>query len=106
MVKTMFLSDVLTEMKKLTPEKKPVPFSLKVRTYNQQNRKGGNIRIYYDATLMQAPKIKSETRLSQNLDFKNPNHFKNRTRNISTVDGERKINILFIIEFNGYKVIY
>lgn len=102
----MFLSEVLTDMKKLTPEKNQVPFSLSVRTYNRQNKMGGNIKVYRDATLMQAPRIKSETRLSQNLDFKNPNHFKNRTRNLSTVEGERKINILFIIEFNGYKVIY
>lgn len=102
----MFLADVLAEMKKLTPEKNPVPFSLSVRTYNRQNKKGGNIKVYHDATLMQAPRIKSETRLSQQIDFKNPNHFTNRTRNLSTVDGERKINILFIIEFNGYKVVY
>ena len=106
MVKTMFLGEVLSEMKMMTPQKKPVPFSLSVRTFNRQNKMGGKIKKYFDATLMQAPKIKSETRLSQNIDFKNPNHFTNRTRNISTVEGERKINILFIIEFNGHKVIY
>lgn len=101
----MFLSEVLTEMKKMDG-KIPIPFSLVARTYNKQNKMGGKMKPYYDATLMRAPKMKGEIRLSQNIDFKNPNHFKNRTRNISTEDGERKINILFIIEFNGYKVVY
>lgn len=106
MVKTIHLSEVLTIMKKLTPDNKPIPFSIEVRTYNRQKKQGGNIKFWPVATLMQAPKIKGVQRLSQKIDFKNPNHFKNRTRNLSTPEGERKINILFIIKFNGYKVVY
>lgn len=106
MVKTMHLSEVLTIMKMLTPDNKPIPFSIKVRTYNRQKKIGGNVKFWPRATLMQAPKMKGVIRLSQKTEFKNPNHFKNRTRNLSTPEGERKINILFIIEFNGYKVVY
>ena len=64
------------------------------------------MKFWANAKLMQAPKVKGVIRLSQKKEFKNPNHFKNRTRNISTSEGERKINILFIIEFNGKKVVY
>lgn len=101
----MVLRDVLIEMKKMDG-KKPVPFSIVYRTYNQQNGFGGKIKRYPKATLMQAPQKKGLKRLADKTPFKNPNHFKNRTRNISTPEGERKFNILFIIEFNGYKVIY
>lgn len=39
--------------------------------------------------------------------FKNPNHWENRTKNIKTKEGIiKKINILFIDEFNGQKVVY
>ncbi|MCQ4039738.1 hypothetical protein [Riemerella anatipestifer] len=42
-----------------------------------------------------------------NIDFKKPNHFANRTRNIKLPDGQiKKINILFIQEYNGKKVVY
>jgi len=38
---------------------------------------------------------------------KNPNHFDNKTRNLSLPSGDkRKINIRYIIEFNNQKVIY
>lgn len=39
---------------------------------------------------------------------RNPNHFENKTRNIKVLpQGDIKtINIRFIIEFNGKKVIY
>jgi hypothetical protein len=106
MVKTMHLSEVLTQMEKLTPDNKPIPFSIAVRTCNRQKKIGGKVKSWPRVTLMKPPKIKGVIRLSQKIDFKNPNHFKNRTRNLSTPEGERKINILFIIEFNGHKVIY
>lgn len=101
----MYLRDVLIEMKNMNG-KNPVPFSIAFRTYNQQNGLGGKIKRYAKATLMQAPRKKSVKRLADKTPFKNPNHYKNRTRNINTPDGERKLNILFIIEFNGKKVIY
>lgn len=102
----MFLSEVLTEMKKLTPQKKPVPFSVEVRTYNRYNKSGGKLVKYNDAEYMNPPKNKGAVRLSDTTPFKNPQHFKNRTRNIK-VDGDiKKINILFITRFNGRTVVY
>jgi hypothetical protein len=105
MQKTMFLREVLTEMKKLDENKNPVPFSITVRTYNQQNKVGGRLVTWDNATLMQPPKTPGKIRLSQKIDFKNPNHFKNHTRNLKTNLGKKKINILFITMFNGYDVI-
>lgn len=102
---TMPLSEVLTEMKKLDSNKNPVPFSIVFRTYNRQNKYGGKLVSEQNATLLQAPKTPGKIRLSQNTAFKNPNHFANRTRNIKTSEGIKKVNIFFIIEFNGYQVI-
>lgn len=101
----MFLTEVITEIKKLDFNKNPVPFSLTFRTYNKQNKKGGKLVSVQNATLMQPPKDKGAVRLSQNIDFKNPNHFENRTRNIKVSDKIIKVNTLFIIEFNGHKVV-
>lgn len=105
MQKTMFLREVLTEMKKLDENKNPVPFTITVRTYNQQNKVGGRLVTWDNATLMQPPKTPGKIRLSQKIDFKNPNHFKNHTRNLKTNLEKKKINILFITMFNGYEVI-
>ena len=100
MEQKVFLKDVLAEMRKLDANKKPVPFSIAVRTYNKQNGFGGKLNIYYDATLMQQPKQKKEFE-------KNPNHQENKTRNIKLKDGTiKKIIILFIVAFNGKEVIY
>ena len=46
MEKTLFLSDVLTEMKKVDARKNPVPFSLKIRSFNLQNKTGGKLISY------------------------------------------------------------
>ena len=100
MVEKIFLKDALAEMRKLDTEKKPIPFSLAVRTYNKQNRFGGKLLIYHNATLMQQPKGKKDFE-------KNPNHWNNKTRNIKLADGTiKKIIILFIVAFNGKEVIY
>ena len=101
----IYLSEVLTEMAKLDQHKNPIPFSISVRTYNQQNKSGGKLVTYENAMLMQPPKVKGAVRLSQNIDFKNPNHFANRTRNLKTNQGIKKIHILFITKFNGREVV-
>ena len=73
----VFLKDVLAEMRKLDERKKPIPFTITVRTYNKQEFE------------------------------KNPNHWQNKTRNLKLSDGTiKKICILFIIAFNGKEVIY
>ncbi len=85
--------------------KNPIPFSIVIRTFNRQNKSGGRLVYYENATLMQPPKNTSATRLSQKIDFKNPNHWENRTRNVKTNEGIKKIHILFIIKFNGLDVV-
>lgn len=103
----MFLREVLEEMRKLDAKKNPVPFPIKVRSFSVQNKTGGSLNHYPNATLLQAPKKKGIKRLKMETPFKNPNHWENRTRNIKLENGEiKKINILFIIEFNGCKVVY
>lgn len=98
----MPLSAVLQQMKKLDFFKNPVPFSVSVRSFDKKNEKGGKLLTFENVTLLQqakTPKKKETT--------KNPNHWKNRTRNIKLPNGEiKKINILFIIRFNGCKVVY
>lgn len=101
----MLLSDVLKEMRKLDDHKNPIPFDITIRTYNSQNKSGGRLVTYDNAMLMQAPKNTGAIRLSQKTDFKNPNHFANRTRNLKTNRGIKKIHILFIIKFNGFDVV-
>ena len=101
----IFLKEVLKEMKKLDSNKNPIPFSISFRTYNQQNKSGGRLVSYDNATLMQAPPEPGAMRLSQNIDFKNPNHWENHTRNINTNFGIKKIHIFFITKFNGLDVL-
>lgn len=101
----IFLKEVLKEMKKLDSKKNPIPFSISFRTYNQQNKSGGRLVSYDNATLMQAPPELGAVRLTQNVDFKNPNHWENHTRNIKTNFGIKKINIFFITKFNGLEVV-
>jgi len=101
----IFLKEVLKEMKKLDSKKNPIPFSISFRTYNQQNKSGGRLVSYDNATLMQAPPEPGAMRLSQNIDFKNPNHWENHTRNINTNFGIKKIHIFFITKFNGLDVL-
>lgn len=105
MNETTTLSDVLKLMRQLDRNKQPIPFSISVRTFNRQNGSGGRLTHYRGATLMQAPKTPGVVRLSQQIAFKNPNHWENRTRNIKTSEGIKTIHILYIIEFNGKKVI-
>ena len=105
MQKSILLSQVLSEMRKSDERKNPIPFTISIRTFNKQNKSGGRFVTYENATLMQPPKTAGAVRLSQDIDFKNPNHWKNRTRNIKTNEGIKKIHILFIIKFNGLDVI-
>ena len=105
MQKSILLSQVLNEMRKLDERKNPIPFTISIRTFNTQNKSGGRFVTYENATLMQPPKTAGVVRLSQLIDFKNPNHWKNRTRNIKTNEGIKKIHILFILKFNGLDVI-
>lgn len=95
----MFLSEVLEKMKEDN-------FNLEMRTFNKYNKTGGKTVIYRNVELLRPPKKKGLVRLSDPTPFKNPNHFGNRTRNIKLEDGTIKtIHIIFIIRFNGIKII-
>lgn len=101
----IFLKQILKDMKRLDDKKNPIPFSISFRTYNQQNKMGGRLLSEENAVLMQAPKDPGAIRLSQKIDFKNPNHWKNHTRNIKTNSGIKTINIFFITKYNGLDVV-
>lgn len=102
----MFLRDALQVLKKLDEKNNPIPFSIKYRTFNAQNGFGGKVKFHSYAEGMNPPKKKGLQRLADRTPFKNPNHFKNHTRNIKTPEGIKKINILFILEINGHQVVY
>ena len=89
------------------------PFSVSVRTFNKNTKKGGKLIAYSNARLLADKNPNAvfvdtmENILLPTKSLKLPNHFENKTRNIETETGEvKKINIDFIIDFNGKKVIY
>ena len=93
------------------PEGNPVRFDIEVREFSKQNRTGGKYKVYSEACLLRAEKRKGPKGkglfLPENKERKNPGHFKNRSRNLELPSGDiKKINILFIIRFNGKNVIY
>lgn len=101
----MFLSDALKLMKQLDKNKNPIPFDIEVRTGNRYNKTGGRYVVHHDAELLQPPPKKGVKRLSDPTPFKNPNHFKNHTRNIKVAGAIITINIFFIIRVNGILVV-
>lgn len=113
---TIYLRDALALMKTLDADGRAVPFSLKTRTFQRNSKTGGNIRFYEKAKMVMAEEnphtdsVKSLQYVSKPRPImrKNPNHFENKTRNIKTLpQGDiKRINIRFIIEMNGQKVIY
>ncbi|KKK70857.1 hypothetical protein LCGC14_2919760 [marine sediment metagenome] len=103
-------------MKTLGPDGRAVPFSIKVRTFQRNSKTGGSIRQYEKAKMVMAeenPHVDSIRSLQtvnkpRPIMRKNPNHYENKTRNIKVLpQGDiKRINIRFIIELNGQKVIY
>jgi len=113
---TIYLKEVLNQMK--TPDKEglAVPFSIKARTYQRFSKTGGRMLSYETAKLVMQETVKDRNSISSLMTKsksrpshrKSPGHFENKTRNIRVLpSGDiKKINILFITEFNGKKVIY
>lgn len=101
-------------MKTLDADGKATKFSIAVRTFNKFSKTGGKLNTYPVAKLV----MKEENPHTHTIDSlrrapkkpverRNPNHFENKTRNIKLPNGTiKKINIRFIISFNGKKVIY
>jgi hypothetical protein len=114
---TIFLKDALTEMRMKTSEGMAVKFDISVRSYNKNSKEGGKMYHYINAKLvMEEGNLTKEEKEINSLKFKkstqkriqkNPLHFNNKTRNIKLEDNNiKKININYIILFNGEKVIY
>ena len=108
----IFLIEALAKMRGLDSRGEAVPFDVEWRTWNSQNKSGGKLKKERGAILCMANKkdtdiVKSLRYNTDKRTRKNPNHFKNRTRNIQLSDGNiRKINILLITKFNGQMVVY
>lgn len=75
------------------------PFDISFRTFNENSKQGGRLKIYKGVRYLPEGKDESQT--------KSTNHFENRTRNIELSNGEiRKVRIDFIISINNQLVIY
>lgn len=113
---TVYLKEVLEQMRKLDTNGRAVRFDISVRTFNRQTKKGGKLKVYNNVKLVMNEKgvDRDSIYALQNFkngtavrDRKNPRHFQNKTRNIRLESGEvKKIHINYIIEFNGKKVVY
>lgn len=94
-------------------EGKPFPFDLAYRTFNSQTKQGGKLKIYKgcrylpEANASTFPSLSPFAVFNDTKSSKNPEHFKNRTRNIEVAPEHfRKIRIDFIDSINNKKVIY
>lgn len=113
---TIYLQEVLKQMRTLDSNGRAVPFSIAVRTYQRFSSTGGKMKRWPNAKMVvkeENPNADSILSLRQKpkqrtVLKKNPDHYKNKTRNIKILpQGDiKKINIRCIIEFNGKKVIY
>lgn len=106
----IFLKEALQIMSLRDREHKPFPFDIAYRTYNKQTKKGGKMMRIKGARLLpeanKSEKKDSIEDLMDNRPSKNPNHFKNRTRNIELPNGSIKtLRIDFITEINGKTVL-
>ncbi len=90
-----------------------VPFDISFRTFSETTKKGGQLIVYEGVKWLPSAKEDNDKEITIHnvLDpvkaRRDPNHFKNRTRNVELPNGNiRKVNIDFIILVNNYKVIY
>ena len=95
------------------------PFSMVVVTYDRKRKKGGQIKEYPEAILVQADQKQQTNRPLTAIEAKvdrltqikkNPHHHSHYTRNIQLLqDGHptsliKKIHPPLVLEFNGQKV--
>ena len=114
--KTIYLKEVLEQMRTLDSEGRAVPFSVAVRTYQRFSSTGGKLSTYEKAKMVlkeENPNVDSILSLRQKpkqrtVLKRNPNHYDNKTRNIKILPGGsiKKIHIRCIVKFNGLNVIY
>lgn len=115
MADTIMMRDVLKIMRTPNEEGRAIPFDISWRTLNRNSKTGGAFKTAQNAKLvMQEQGIDPNSvyalqhfKKKEKVNKKSPNHFTNKTRNIRMESGDiNKIQILYIIEFNGQKVIY
>lgn len=112
MKNTIFLTEALKIMHSKNSDGTPVHFDVEIREFSRQNKTGGKYKIYNDAKLLSQNKsskkgIIKKYNYTNEKDKRKQNHWENRTRNLELANGEiKRINILFIIKFNGKNVIY
>ena len=110
MEKTLNLSQALKLMSSFDEKGNPVKFNLAYRTFNSQSKKGGKLKMFNGAEMLQKSKETKSLNEFNVFDVvnnpKNPNHWKNRTRNIKVNGKVKKIVIDYIIALNGQKVNY
>lgn len=86
-----------------------IPFSITYVTYNSREAYGGELITYKHATLasLNHSGSKINTSIKPKKVSKNPNHWKNSTRNIHPEKSWeiRKLNIWLMLEFNGREVV-
>lgn len=113
---TIYLNEVLEIMRTPNSEGRAVKFDISYRTFNKNSKTGGKLNYHEDAKLVMAEKPSDQAEIyalmkapseKKEVIRKNPNHFKNKTRNIRLENGDiKKIHIKYIITFNGKKVIF
>jgi hypothetical protein len=96
-------ADVIQLMSKTDHTGKPVPFALKVVTYDRNRKKGGKILVI-DKAIVERQSDKNKQTPGKN----SPRHYENSTKNIMLIPSMqiRRIHPRLIIEFNNKQMIY
>ena len=109
----IFLRQVLELMAKKDAAGNPLPFDVEVRTFNANNKMGGVLKCYKDVKLLTGKKLKGKPFIEAEhfyrvgKDRRNPNHWRNCTRNIELQNGQKKkVKFRYITKFNGLEVVY
>ena len=114
MVHTISLSDALKNIEQKDAEGFPIPFNISYRTLNRNSKTGGRLVTYLGATILTSLPKQRKSNAAVLIDLqtpqkflKNPDHFKNRTRNIHKANGEiAKVHIRLIKSINNKDVVY
>jgi hypothetical protein len=110
---TISLSGGLSIMRRRDADGDPILFSLKVRTFNRQSKKGGKLLFIKKAELLPLSSVKDfKAPTAEALAFvagvkRSPNHFEQKTRNIKLPNGSiKKINLNYLISVNSIEIMY
>lgn len=114
MKKTIAIKELIAKMRQVDKEGYPIPFSLKIRRFSNQNKTGGKYRIIPSAILCFRTEVEKPLNKenyyklihSMDRERRNPAHLKNFTINIELPEKRiEKINLLAIVDYNGMEVV-